>query len=318
MKKLLIILFFTLAGIIWSNAQETLPIYSDYLTDNLILLHPASAGISDISKTRITVRKQWTDFDNTPQLQTASFHMLLGESQSAIGAVLFNDKVGHFSKTGGQLIYAYHMPLDYNEMNQFSFGLSLNFLQNSLDTRDFILPDSDIQNNRLQQAYFNINAGIAYRYKGLFSFYTIKNLLLSKRNLISNNETINLRSHLISLGYHFNQNKEDFIKIEPSVLLNYTEKTKESFIDTNIKVFFPTNNGELWTGLSYRRNLDNNAYENPNYITPFLGIKFKHYVIAYTYTKQLNNTIFSNGSFHQITLGYNFRIHKYRTATWDL
>ncbi len=317
MKKTIYILFI-LIGIIYSNAQETLPIYSDYLTDNIILLHPASAGISDIGKIRITARKQWTNFDNTPQLQTASFHMLLGESQSAIGAVLFNDKVGHFSKTGGQLIYAYHIPLDYNQTNQFSFGLSLNFLQNSLDTQDFILPDSDLQNANLQQTYFNVNTGIAYRYKGLFSFYTLKNILLSKRNLINSNETNNLRKHLFSLGYHFNQDKKDAIKIEPSILLSYTEKTTETFIDTNLKTFFPINNGQIWTGISYRLNLDQNAFENSNYITPFLGIKFSNYVIAYTYTKQVNNIVFLNGNFHQITLGYNFRIHKYRRATWDL
>jgi len=315
-KKLTFLLY--LVGIL-SFSQETLPIYSDYLTDNFYLLHPASAGISDIAKLRITARKQWSEFDNSPQLQTASFHMHLGESESAIGAIIFNDKVGHFSKTGLQMTYAYHIPLDYRELNQLSFGISLNLLQNSLDGRDFILQDSDIDKQLMHYFYFNSDVGFGYRYKGLFAFYTVKNLLLSKRNIIKiNNIGNNLRSHLLNIGYHFNQGNSEKTKFEPSILLHYREKTKESFMDLNLRTFIPINNSELWFGLSYRKGLDQNSIDNANYFTPFLGIKFSDYVVSYTYSKQLNNILFSNGSFHQITLGYNFRIRKYRTASWDL
>jgi len=33
-----------------SNAQETLPIYSDYLSDNVYLVHPSAAGIGNTGK----------------------------------------------------------------------------------------------------------------------------------------------------------------------------------------------------------------------------------------------------------------------------
>ena len=57
-KKLLIlavsVVFFTQLA----KAQEGLPVYSDYLTDNYYLIHPSMAGVASCSKIRITGRQQ--------------------------------------------------------------------------------------------------------------------------------------------------------------------------------------------------------------------------------------------------------------------
>ena len=45
------------------TAQEIIPTYSDYLTDNLYLLHPSMAGAATINKIRMTARQQWLDVD---------------------------------------------------------------------------------------------------------------------------------------------------------------------------------------------------------------------------------------------------------------
>ena len=49
---LLCVVFFSIK----SQAQETLPIYTDYLSDNVFLVHPAAAGIGNSSNLRFTVR----------------------------------------------------------------------------------------------------------------------------------------------------------------------------------------------------------------------------------------------------------------------
>ena len=55
------------------SAQEGLPIYSDYLTDNYYLLHPSMAGVNlQGIKIRMTSRKHWLDQINAPNLQTLS------------------------------------------------------------------------------------------------------------------------------------------------------------------------------------------------------------------------------------------------------
>ena len=78
--------------------------------------------------------------------------------------------------------------------------------------------------------------------------------------------------------------------------------------------------GKLWGGISYRRNLDsanfgNNAgvsSEKLQYFTPFIGVDYKDFVFAYTYSYQANSVVFNNGGFHQLTLGYNFNCRKRR------
>jgi hypothetical protein len=63
----------------FSNAQEGLPVYSDYLSDNYYLLHPSMAGAANCAKVRLTARQQWFGQDDAPALQTLSFNGSLGE-----------------------------------------------------------------------------------------------------------------------------------------------------------------------------------------------------------------------------------------------
>ena len=58
------------------NAQEGLPIYSDYLTDNYYLIHPSMAGVANCNKARLTARQQWLGQENAPSLQTFSLSLI--------------------------------------------------------------------------------------------------------------------------------------------------------------------------------------------------------------------------------------------------
>ena len=52
----------------WLTAQEGLPIYTDYLTDNYYLIHPSMAGAANCAKVRLTGRQQWFGQDDAPKL----------------------------------------------------------------------------------------------------------------------------------------------------------------------------------------------------------------------------------------------------------
>ena len=78
----------------FSLAQEGIPIYSDYLTDNYYLIHPSMAGVANCAKVRLTARAQWFGQDEAPNLQTLSINGRIGDSQSAIGGIVYNDKNG--------------------------------------------------------------------------------------------------------------------------------------------------------------------------------------------------------------------------------
>ncbi|MEI2419143.1 type IX secretion system membrane protein PorP/SprF, partial [Arthrospira platensis SPKY2] len=92
----------------FSFAQEGVAVYSDYLSDNLYLLHPSMAGAANCTQVRVTGRQQWFDVENAPRLQTASFNARVGD-RSGIGAIVFNDRNGYHSQNGVKLTYAHHL-----------------------------------------------------------------------------------------------------------------------------------------------------------------------------------------------------------------
>ena len=289
-------------------SQETLPVYTDYLTDNVYLIHPAAAGIGNCAKIRVTGRKQWLG-QEAPELQTLSFHTWLGNN-SGVGLVAFNDKNGYHSQVGGQLTYAYHIRLGgRDETHQLSFGLSAMGVRNTLDERDFLLDDPVITQQLNSEIYFNTDAGFAYHKGGFFSYLTAKNLLMSARNHYDKEfESLNLRRYLVTLGYFINM-KNTKIQFEPSIMGQFIERTQEKFVDVNLKAYMPFENAAIWGGLSYRRGLDFVDYEAPNYFTPIFGINYGKFVVSYSYTRQQNDILFDNGGFHQITLGFDFMCH---------
>ena len=175
-----LVLLFSIATINLSFGQETLPIYTDYLSDNVYLVHPSAAGIGNCSKLRFTARQQWAGIPDAPALQTISFHTKLSEeSKAAYGFVLFNDKNGFHSQKGLQGTYAYHLNLsDGRLFNQLSFGLSFTMVQNQSDQRTFTGEPGVVSPIIESTSYYNADFGVAYHLGGFSSYFTVKNLLL--------------------------------------------------------------------------------------------------------------------------------------------
>lgn len=313
MKKLLCISFLFFGLIV--QAQETLPVYSDYLSDNIYLVHPAAAGIGSCAKLRITHRQQWTNSSDSPSLQTLSFHSKVGE-KTGLGFQFYNDRNGFHSQTGFEGTYAYHVPLgnNFKVFNQLSFALSVAFVENSVDERSFNTDDPVISGIIRNSNYFNANFGMAYHYKGLSSYFTAKNILLSDRALLNPDfESFNLRRYIGTVGYYFFQDKS--WQLEPSVLYQFIEKTKESFMDFNFKAYKKLENDNLlWMAVSYRKSFDKNAIQTYQQITPIIGLNFGSYMISYTYTQQIGDIVFDNGGYHQFTIGMNLWCRTPRAA----
>lgn len=305
-------------------AQEGLPIYSDYLTDNYYLIHPSMAGVANCAKVRLTARKQWFGQEDAPALQTLSVNSRIGDSPSAIGGIVYNDKNGYHSQTGAYLTYAHHLMFSRNEidLNMLSFGLSAGVIQYKLDETSFLADGFDpiIAGIEQSSTNFNIDFGFSYHFINFYAHATVKNVL-NNDGVNSNANGVfkfdNLRTYLFSLGNTFHKFGSDW-SYEPSVMFLYKDGTKESSIDINAKVYREMDFGKIWGGLSYRRSLDGAEFldnsgvssQKLQYFTPFLGVDYKQFVFAYTYSYQANSVVFNNGGFHQLTLGYNFNCKK--------
>ncbi|MBI9039945.1 type IX secretion system membrane protein PorP/SprF [Lutibacter sp.] len=301
--KLFVVTFFL--ALPFLNAQETLPIYADYLSDNVFLVHPSAAGIGNCGKLRLTARTQWAGIEDAPSLQTLSAHTKVGENMG-LGIILFNDKNGYHSQQGVQGAYAYHINMgSYDEVNQLSFGLSFMVVNNNVDERSFTIPDPVISQIVQSESYFNADVSMAYHKSGFFSYVTAKNILLSARNLYNDRyESLNLRRYLFTLGYYYGKDKS--FQLEPSVMAQAIERTGEKFVDFNIKVYKEVQDAQIWAAFSYRKGFDNANTEELNYLTPIVGVNFNKFMISYTYTKQSGEILFDDAGYHQLSLGFNF------------
>lgn len=300
-------------------AQEGLSVYSDYLTDNYYLIHPSMAGAANCGKVRVTARQQWADQDDAPALQTLSFNTRLGD-QSGIGLIAFNDRNGYHSQSGGKLSYAHHIIFnqysrtDY-DINMLSFGMSAGMVRSVLDETKFGGTYDPIINGGFEQknSYFNVDVGASYQYLDFATHFTVKNAVVSQRDMYSDIESDNLRKYLLSFAYVFGTQSNSGWRYEPSVMLQYTEKTEEKAFDVNMKVYKDFDFGKMYAGVSYRRYLDGAQYvkefesstQRQQYISPFIGLNYKGFMVAYTYSQLTGKVKFDNAGFHQLTVGFD-------------
>lgn len=319
--------YFTLLLVVatqFAFSQDGIPIYQEYLADNLYLIHPSMAGAASHNQIRLTNRQQWFDVDNAPSLQTISANARVGD-KIGLGAIFYNDQNGFHSQSGGYLTFAYHLMFSRSEvdLNQLSFGLSTGLSQNRLDESTFALsyPEGDqfdpaISVGGIEQSssYFNLDVGMSYNFLNFSSHVTIKNLIFQNRDIYDpRNESNNQRRYLISLAYAIGSVGATW-SYEPSILFQTAESTGESTVDVNFKAYRTMEFGQLWGALSYRRSLDGSEFINggqinaqkQQLITPIIGINFRNFIFAYTYSTQLGDVQFNNGGFHQLTLGYDF------------
>ncbi|BCY28172.1 PorP/SprF family type IX secretion system membrane protein [Flavobacterium okayamense] len=314
MKFLKISLVLAFIQFQFTFAQEGIAVYTDYLSDNYYLIHPSMAGAANCGKVRLTARQQWLGQEDAPALQTLSFNTSVGEDGvSGLGIIAFNDKNGYHSQKGAKITYAHHIRFSRNtiDLNQLSFGLSAGFVQSQLDETEFTTFDPVVFGGIYQKYnYFNVDLGASYHYMDFFTHVTIKNFLANRREIYTEGfESDNLRKILWSAGAVFGD--ADRLLFEPSLMFQYTQETTEKAIDLNLKVYKAMDFGRLWGGISYRRSFDGAEYLNGEevkeqklqWISPIVGLNYKKFMFAYTYSHILGDIKFDNGGFHQLTLG---------------
>ncbi len=308
MKRLRLLAFSLIVfALFQSRAQEGIPIYYDYLTDNLFLIHPAMAGASSCSKVRLTGRMQWSGVEDFPMLQTLNVSSHLGK-HSGFGIILYNDRNGYHSQKGLQMAFAHHLQLSQGRtLNQLSFGISGMYSFNQIDMTDFDPNNFDpaVANVMQSAGYFNIDVGLAWHVENFFFIASAKNLLLMSRPLYTPGlENNNLRNYVGSMGYFFG--KREGFHFEPSVMFQYKEYSGEMIGDANLKFYQDMANGAFFWGVSYRNYLNQSVYGSLQDLTPFIGFYSNKFIISYVYTYQLAENTFSKGGFHQVSLGFNF------------
>jgi len=304
-----------------ATAQYRMPIYTDYLTDNYYILHPAMAGAHyEGMKIRTSFRTQWLEIANAPSMQTLNVHARVGD-KSGIGGMFFNDKNGFQSRTGIQATYAHHINTyrDVDEVNQLSFGLTFGGSFHQHDQTAFA-PSSEalVKGGEVNSSSMYVDVGLTYNLVSFYTHITVQNLVFAGKDISDQVLLESPRRFLVSAGNFFEMKPK--WALEPSFLVDYIEYVDRPNVDVSLKSHHSIRQTQLWLGTSYRKGLTdtltNNATEayseSFNQFTLLVGAKHQNWTFSYAYTVGLGDIIINNTGFHQITLGIDILINKYR------
>lgn len=303
------------------QAQYRMPVYTDYLTDNYYVLHPAMAGAQyEGLKVRTSYRTQWLGIANAPSMQTFNAHARVGD-KSGVGGFFFHDKNGFQSQLGFQGTYAHHINFHRSrtEVNQISFGLSAGGTFHRHDQSSFNpTNDPQIKGTEISASSMYVDVGLSYNFVSLYAHLTIQNLVFVGNNITDQVLLDNPKRLLASVGNFFEI--QPTWALEPSILVDYIEYVDRPNIDINLKSHHSIRETQFWVGSSYRKGLTStqttngtNPFSEPfSQLTAILGMKNNLWTFSYTYTVGVGNIKINNSGFHQLTLGIDILSNAYR------
>jgi type IX secretion system PorP/SprF family membrane protein len=292
MKK--VIIFFCVCFSFIAHAQQE-PIFTQYYINDMYF-NPAVSGSKSYNTLIIQSRKQWLGFEGAPLTTNVSYHGALN-NRSAMGGYLMFDKAYPSMQANLNVNYAYHIPLNYDEVH-FSFGLGGKVMYHNLDFNEGEVPPGQ-DNAYSLSAYSKILADASfgtYLYSDDFYFgYSTTNLLESSFNdpVNENFPNVELRNHYGIAGYRFDIINNDW-KLEPSLLIRKTG-THASVVDFTTRIFYIQN---TWTGVTYRN--------DGNLVFSFgFGSGNFHLSYSYDYTMRGDIAKYNFGT-HEFGISFHF------------
>jgi len=129
MKRFIAILSVLMLGVSATRAQQ---IATSSLYDMQGVFHnPSVAGVNKYGSIGATYRSMWSGIDGSPKTTTVFGSAYLPSVKLGLGGYLYNDVTGPTRRTGLQMAYAYHVPLQNDA--SFSLGIEGRFQQYSID-----------------------------------------------------------------------------------------------------------------------------------------------------------------------------------------
>jgi type IX secretion system PorP/SprF family membrane protein len=264
----------------------------------------------------LTGRFQWVGLQDAPMTQTLSFRTRV-LNNVGIGAYVYNDKNGYSYRQGGELTFAYHVPLTENSRylmkdrsveRQLSFGLSAKVNHYTFSDELFSFEnasDPTVANGGKDKGvYFNANFGIYLLWDDFFAGISATNLIPSKMAEFGNGEPVPPFLGFGFLGYDINLN--DNMAIEPAIMFKMNQDANKQ-LDVNLKFLqtaLPDNEDfSYWLQVSYRHSLDSGNGQALG-LSPMGGIRFGGFHLAYAYSLGLTALNRHNSGTHEVMLGY--------------
>ncbi len=327
LKNYLFGLFVLFAGGL--SAQMNLLYFNEYLLENPYNVHPAMAG-GNLTGLRVDfgIRQQWMNSAQKPSTQFLSLEYK-SSAKTTLGLVGINDQNGYHNQYKYHITYCYRIylndevwktrrsfPTKNDNIQELSFALNLGQSGMNLDQSSWSRPSQDplLNQNLSADHYTTFDAGVAYVSTRLSVQLSFHNLAFVSADSESPDEATiyNVGGNKIYMGaMQYEIYTKKGWNFEPSFLFQYEEKTHESSLDLNFKVYKIIQNGRIWIGISGRQNnvkigegMGLKTDQSYKHLTLISGLNYGKMKFGYQYTLARGTAQFSSHGVHYISLGF--------------
>ena len=129
--KIVTAVVFTVALSANAVAQQVFKV-SQYM-ENSFIHNPAAVGANDVTTVGGVFRSQWAGIDGSPKTVLVFGDTYIPSKNTGVGVVLYSDKTGPTSRTGGNFNVSYSVKLDGDDKKRLMMGLGAEVLQFKVD-----------------------------------------------------------------------------------------------------------------------------------------------------------------------------------------
>jgi type IX secretion system PorP/SprF family membrane protein len=297
---------------------QQVPMYSQYIM-NGFLINPSIAGRDGYTTINLTVREQWIGMADAPSTYAASFqtrilrNSYISKSTAVrkklvkptkggrvgLGGYVFSDYNGIMRRTGGQAVYAYHIPMGMTQgvPNSLSFGLAFTAYQYAINTNGAIYNQDDPLLRAYDRSVFipDFNFGASFTTTKYYVGFSMTNLLrgslmMADTSSVNRNE---LGHYFLTAGIKIPLS--DNWKLEPSAFI----KSSDMFLtaiqaDLTARVYYKN---DYWAGLSYRTR---------DALIAMFGVRYERFYFAYAFDFAMTDIRTQTLGGHELTLAVKF------------
>ena len=304
MRKLLVLII-AVSFFGFFKSQETLPYYQQYLLEGDFLFNPALYGKTDDVVVNLNYQKQFSKFDQSPNVQSIGIHANVFDRVGA-GLHFFRDQNGPVSSNGISAGASYFIPMDDDgeRLSQFSFGTSVNFYNMHVDL-GMLNPETAgdptiaPENSSLFLVYANL--GMAITFRKFFAGFSVNDIALSNDIPIVAGIEPEPTKLMFNAGYNVHLGEDFFVT--HSVLMNFSTNSAK-MIDLNLMATARGESSSFSAGASFRT--ANNKFGNQSLgIAPVVKATVNRFFFGASYNFGLSDIQQYAGSSFMLSVGYN-------------
>ena len=291
--SLFLLCFTALWQVLFSQQQSN----SSQFFWNQFLINPAYTGTLHYNPIQLGYRKQWQNFNGSPETFTFGGHAALNKNMGIGGMVIKDNMGGAFSQTAFNTQFSYR--IHFGIGNFISAGATALLNQVVFDNSKITTLNSNdptfqgtVQKSTAPDFSFGLLLQLKHNFQFGLSSQQITQGKLTTFNSVPGQVNTLLRQYNAQLAYRYRVSKN--LAFETSALLKTTD-IKLMQTDVNVKAWYQN---MVMLGAAYR---------NDDAVSILAAFKYKKIFFAYSFDITTSTIrAYQNGT-HEIIIGYHFQ-----------